>query len=112
MADNFRSQILNAKTESAALQSPIRKMGSCTFIYLRHNDVYVVGITRNNANVMLALKFMTSVGSGAPPRPLPSPRPAACSWDRGLPGPASSPACAAPLPGSPGAGQDLDPSAP
>lgn len=78
MADNFRSQILNAKAESAALQTPIRKMGSCTFMYLRHNDVYLLGITRNNANVMLALKLLTSVRSpGARRRPQHRPNPSA-----------------------------------
>lgn len=61
MAENFRTQILNSKGESAALQTPVRKMGSCTFIYLRHNDIYVLALTRNNANVMLTLKFITSV---------------------------------------------------
>lgn len=60
MADNFRTQILNNK-EAAAIQTPVRTLGSVTFMYLRHNDLYVLMVTRNNANVMLAFKFMTSV---------------------------------------------------
>ena len=66
MADNFRTQILNNK-EAASIQTPVRTLGSCTFMYLRHNDLYVLMVTRNNANVMLAFKFMTSVrGAGRP----------------------------------------------
>lgn len=67
MAENFRTQILNNK-EAASIQTPVRTLGSCTFMYLRHNDVYLLMVTRNNANVMLAFKFMTSVrgeGGGA-----------------------------------------------
>jgi hypothetical protein len=30
-------------------------------LYLRHNDVYILALTRNNANAMLTFKFMTSV---------------------------------------------------
>ncbi len=58
MADSFRSQILNAK-ESSSIQAPVRRLGSVSFMYLRHNDIYVLGLTRNNANAMLAFKFMT-----------------------------------------------------
>jgi hypothetical protein len=60
MADNFRAQILNNK-EAASIQTPVRTLGSVTFMYLRHNDLYVLMVTRNNANVMLAFKFMSSV---------------------------------------------------
>lgn len=60
MAENFRSQILNSK-DNSAIQAPVRTLGSCTFMYLRHNDVYILGLTRNNANAMLAFKFMTSL---------------------------------------------------
>eukprot|EP00882_Tetradesmus_deserticola_P009426 GHRQ01009949.1.p1 GENE.GHRQ01009949.1~~GHRQ01009949.1.p1 ORF type:complete len:216 (+),score=90.91 GHRQ01009949.1:323-970(+) len=61
MADNFRTQILNSKGESASLQTPVRTLGSCTFMYLRHADLYILMVTRNNANVMMAFKFMTSL---------------------------------------------------
>lgn len=60
MAENFRTQILNNK-EAASIQTPVRTLGSCTFMYLRHNDVYLLMVTRNNANVMMAFKFMTSL---------------------------------------------------
>ncbi|KAI8472032.1 MAG: Mu homology domain-containing protein [Monoraphidium minutum] len=60
MAENFRAQILNNK-EAAAVQTPVRTLGSVTFMYLRHNDLYILMVTRNNANVMLAFKFMTAL---------------------------------------------------
>jgi hypothetical protein len=60
MAENFRTQILNNK-EAASIQTPVRTLGSCTFMYLRHNDIYLLMATRNNANVMMSFKFMTSV---------------------------------------------------
>ena len=61
MAENFRTQILNNKGESSSIQSPVRTLGSCTFMYLKHNDLYILMVTKNNANAMLAFKFMTSV---------------------------------------------------
>lgn len=36
-------------------------IGSVTFMYLRHNDLYLLALTRNNANAMMAFKFVTSV---------------------------------------------------
>jgi len=61
MAENFRTQILNNKGESSSIQSPVRTLGSCTFMYLKHNDLYILMVTKNNANAMLAFKFMTSL---------------------------------------------------
>jgi AP-2 complex subunit mu-1 len=66
MADNFRTQILNNK-EASSVQSPIRTLGSVTFMYLKHSDVYMLMCTRNNANAMLAFKFMSSVSLLMPP---------------------------------------------
>jgi hypothetical protein len=63
MAENFRTQILNSK-ETSSIQTPVRTLGSCTFMYLRHSDLYILMVTKNNANVMMALKFMTSVSKG------------------------------------------------
>ena len=63
LASAFRTHIINSpkETESLALQSPVRVMGSCSFMYMRHNDVYLLAVTKNNANVMLAFQFMTQV---------------------------------------------------
>eukprot|EP00803_Ostreobium_quekettii_P001696 evm.model.scf_3664.1 EVM.evm.TU.scf_3664.1 scf_3664:1961-7119(+) len=59
LADTFRSQILQAKDN--VNPSPVRTLGSVTFLYMRQNDVYIVMVTRTNANAMLAFKFMTSL---------------------------------------------------
>jgi hypothetical protein len=62
IAENFRTQILNGKERDAsALQTPVRTLGSVTFLYLRHADIYILALTRSNANAMLSLKFITSV---------------------------------------------------
>ncbi len=64
MAENFRTQILNSK-ETTVINTPVRTLGGCTYLYLRHNDIYILGVTKNNVNVMLAFKFMTSVSGPA-----------------------------------------------
>ena len=30
-------------------------------MYMRHGDVYILGVTKTNANVMMAFQFMTNV---------------------------------------------------
>lgn len=59
MAEAFRSQILQNKEQSNA--SPVRTVGSVSFLHMRQNDVYILMVTRTNANAMLAFKFMTSL---------------------------------------------------
>lgn len=69
MADNFRTQILNSsKAEGGvdAVVAPVRTLGSVTFMYLRHADLYILMLTKNNANAMMAFKFMTSVRRSSP----------------------------------------------
>ena len=34
-------------------------------MYMRHGDVYILGVTKTNANVMMAFQFMTNVSSQA-----------------------------------------------
>lgn len=65
MAENFRTQILNSKDSSVSTHAPVRTLGSCTFMYLRHSDLYILMVTKNNANVMMAFKYMTSVSSSS-----------------------------------------------
>lgn len=61
MAENFRTQILNSKDGSVSTHAPVRTLGSCTFMFLRHSDLYILMVTKNNANTMMAFKYMTSV---------------------------------------------------
>lgn len=65
MAENFRTQILNSKDTSVGTHAPVRTLGSCTFMYLRHSDLYILMVTKNNANVMMSFKYMTSVSTTA-----------------------------------------------
>lgn len=62
MAENFRTQILNGR-DASSIQTPVRTLGPCTFMYLRHSDIYIVSITMGNPNAMLTFKFMTSLVS-------------------------------------------------
>eukprot|EP00798_Chlamydomonas_sp_ICE-L_P015035 gene15035-21105_t len=59
IAELFRTQILMNKDISTG--SPVRSLGSYTFMYLRHQDIYMLGITRTNSNVMLCFQFMSSL---------------------------------------------------
>lgn len=54
--------MLNARgTESTAALTPVRLLGSVSFLYFKHNDVYILSVTRQNANAMLAMTFMKQV---------------------------------------------------
>ena len=44
----------------------MRVLGSCSFMYMRHGDVYILGVTKTNANVMMAFQFMTNVSFDTP----------------------------------------------
>ena len=58
----FRTHILNAKDgEGSASATPVRVLGSCSFLYMRSSDVYILAVTRNNANAMLTFQFMSNV---------------------------------------------------
>eukprot|EP00955_Chlamydomonas_euryale_P072611 361451-Chlamydomonas_euryale.AAC.4 len=59
-AENFRTEILNSKN-ATSVQTPVRTLGPVTYMYLRHSDVYIVCLAKNNPNVMMTFKFMTSV---------------------------------------------------
>lgn len=64
LAATFRNHIINSRdADNIANHTPVRVLGSCSFMYMRHGDVYILGVTKTNANVMMALQFMTNVGS-------------------------------------------------
>ena len=44
--------------------TPVRVLGSCSFLYMRASDVYILAVTKSNANAMLAFQFMTDVRPG------------------------------------------------
>ena len=62
MSTTFRTHILNAKdSEGSASVTPVRVLGSVSFLYMRSSDVYILAVTRNNANAMLTFQFMSNV---------------------------------------------------
>ena len=62
LAAAFRSHIINSReADNIASLTPVRVLGSCSFMYMRHGDVYILGVTKSNANVMMAFQFMTNV---------------------------------------------------
>lgn len=62
LAAAFRTHILNARDgDNVASLTPVRILGSCSFLYMRASDVYILAVTKSNANAMLAFQFMTNV---------------------------------------------------
>lgn len=45
----------------AATSAPIRMFGSQTLTYLSHNDLHLVAVVKNNANVMMTMNWLASV---------------------------------------------------
>ena len=62
LASAFRSHIINSRqTDNVSALAPVRLLGSTSFLYMRHNDVYILAVTKNNANAMSTFYFMNSV---------------------------------------------------
>ena len=62
LASAFRTHIINARdSDNVASLTPVRILGSCSFLYMRSSDVYLLAVTKSNANAMLAFQFMTNV---------------------------------------------------
>ena len=62
MATAFKTEIINGKDRGG---SPVVNLGMCSFMYTREENVYVVAVTRANANAMLA--FMVTEIRSRPP---------------------------------------------
>mmetsp|Transcript_22706 Transcript_22706/g.27437 ORF Transcript_22706/g.27437 Transcript_22706/m.27437 type:complete len:450 (-) Transcript_22706:453-1802(-) len=60
MADAFRTEILQSRE---LVGNPVRHLGACSFMYTRCNDIYILAVTKSNANCTMALKFINSVVS-------------------------------------------------
>lgn len=58
MANAFKTEIINGKDRGG---NPVVNLGMCSFMYTREQNVYVVAVTRANANAMLAFTFMHSL---------------------------------------------------
>jgi len=54
LADVFRIQVIS----NASIRSPLLTLGSTTFSHVRHENIYVVAITKSNANAALIFEFL------------------------------------------------------
>ena len=67
LATAFRTHIINARdSDNVASLTPVRVLGSYSFLYMRSSDVYILAVTKSNANAMLAFQFMTNVRTSWP----------------------------------------------
>ncbi|KAL9624605.1 MAG: hypothetical protein Q9160_001270 [Pyrenula sp. 1 TL-2023] len=54
LADVFRIQVIS----NAQVRSPILTLGSTTFSHVKHENIYLVAITKMNANAALVFEFL------------------------------------------------------
>lgn len=54
LADVFRIQVIS----NAQVRSPILTLGSTTFSHVKHENIYIVAVTRSNANAALVFEFL------------------------------------------------------
>ena len=72
----FRTHVLDVRgVESAGCLTPVRLLGSISFLYLRSNDVYTLLVTKRNAHAAMAMAFMKQVRVSLSPPPPPPPAP-------------------------------------
>ena len=63
LADVFRIQVIS----NASVRSPILTLGSTTFSHVKHENIYLVAVTKSNANAALVFEFLyrlTALGKG------------------------------------------------
>ncbi|KAA8901719.1 Mu homology domain-containing protein [Sphaerosporella brunnea] len=54
LSDVFRIQVIS----NAQVRSPILTLGSTTFSHVKHENIYVVAVTKSNANAALVFEFL------------------------------------------------------
>ncbi|CCU82744.1 AP-2 complex subunit mu-1 [Blumeria hordei DH14] len=63
LADIFRIQVIS----NAQVRSPILTLGSTTFSHVKHENIYLVAVTKSNVNAALVFEFLyrlTALGKG------------------------------------------------
>jgi AP-2 complex subunit mu-1 len=66
MAQAFKTEIINGRETQprggmTGLHTPVVNLGSCTFMYKRVQNVYIVAVTRANANAVMAFAFIDAL---------------------------------------------------
>ncbi|EEH36883.2 AP-2 complex subunit mu [Paracoccidioides lutzii Pb01] len=54
LADVFRIQVIS----NPRVRSPVLTLGSTTFSHVKHENIYLVAVTKNNANAALVFEFL------------------------------------------------------
>lgn len=54
LADVFRIQVIS----NAQVRSPILTLGSTTFSHVKHENIYLVAVTKSNTNAALVFEFL------------------------------------------------------
>lgn len=54
LADIFRIQVIS----NPQVRSPILTLGSTTFSHVKHENIYLVAVTKSNANAALVFEFL------------------------------------------------------
>ena len=57
LADVFRIQVIS----NPQVRSPVLTLGSTTFSHVKHENIYLVAITKSNANAALVFEFLYRV---------------------------------------------------
>jgi AP-2 complex subunit mu-1 len=57
LADIFRIQVIS----NPQVRSPILTLGSTTFSHTRHENIYLVAVTKSNANAALVFEFLETL---------------------------------------------------
>ncbi|KAF7513283.1 hypothetical protein GJ744_009704 [Endocarpon pusillum] len=63
LADVFRIQVIS----NSQVRSPVLTLGSTTFSHVKHENIYLVAVTKSNANAALVFEFLyrlTALGKG------------------------------------------------
>ena len=58
LADVFRIQVLSSTSN---VRTPITTFGSTTFFHVRHENIYLVAVTKSNANCALIFEVLYRV---------------------------------------------------
>ena len=82
MANAFKTEIINGKDRGG---NPVVNLGMCSFMYTREQNVYVVAVTRANANAMLAFTVRRELNKSQADPPLLPPH--SCVGTLGTPPP-------------------------
>src|SRR5690606_15421848 len=54
LSDQFRIQVIS----NAQVRSPILTLGSITYSHVKHENIYIVAVTKTNVNVAMVFEFL------------------------------------------------------